>query len=83
MRSPAEGARPPSIIVAPKREHSRKPDEAYELIERMYPDLPKIELFARNPREGWSQWGNQVPLRVGHIAYELRPEAKKASEAAG
>jgi N6-adenosine-specific RNA methylase IME4 len=66
MRSPAEGARPPSIIVAPKREHSRKPDEAYELIERMYPDLPKIELFARNARDGWSQWGNQAPQ--GHLA---------------
>jgi N6-adenosine-specific RNA methylase IME4 len=40
--------------------HSRKPDEAYELIERMYPDLPKIELFARGQREGWAAWGNEA-----------------------
>jgi N6-adenosine-specific RNA methylase IME4/ParB-like chromosome segregation protein Spo0J len=52
--------RPPSVIEAPRREHSRKPDEAYELIERMYPDLPKIELFARGQRSGWSVWGNQA-----------------------
>jgi N6-adenosine-specific RNA methylase IME4 len=52
--------RPPSVILAPRREHSRKPDEAYELIERMYPELPKIELFARAKREGWAAWGNQA-----------------------
>jgi N6-adenosine-specific RNA methylase IME4 len=61
MRSPAEGARPPSIIDAPRREHSQKPEEAYQLIERMYPDLPKCELFARNARAGWVAWGNQAP----------------------
>jgi N6-adenosine-specific RNA methylase IME4 len=58
---PLERDRPPSIISAPRRQHSRKPDEAYAIIERMYPELPKIELFARNAREGWSQWGNQAP----------------------
>lgn len=42
-------------------EHSRKPDEAYELIERIYPELPKIELFARQARPGWAAWGNQAP----------------------
>jgi N6-adenosine-specific RNA methylase IME4 len=51
----------PSVIQAPRREHSRKPDETYELIERMYPELPKIELFARAGREGWDAWGNQAP----------------------
>ena len=60
MRNPPERNRPPSVIHAPRREHSRKPDEAYELIERMYPELPKIELFARGKREGWSAWGNQA-----------------------
>jgi len=60
MRSPPEGARPPSVIHAPRREHSRKPDEAYEMIERMYPELPKIELFARRARPGWAAWGNEV-----------------------
>jgi N6-adenosine-specific RNA methylase IME4 len=60
MRSPPEGTRPPSIIEAPRREHSRKPDEAYALIERMYPELPKIELFARARRSGWEAWGNEL-----------------------
>jgi N6-adenosine-specific RNA methylase IME4/ParB-like chromosome segregation protein Spo0J len=58
--TPLPANRPPSVIQAPSREHSRKPDEAYELIERMYPELPKIELFARNMRPGWDSWGNEV-----------------------
>ena len=53
MPHPLPKDRPSSVIEAPRREHSRKPDEAYELIERMYPSLPKIELFARQQREGW------------------------------
>src|SRR5215471_15852471 len=60
MPSPSPANRPPSVISAPRREHSRKPDEAYETIERMYPTLPKIELFARQTRPGWAAWGNEV-----------------------
>jgi N6-adenosine-specific RNA methylase IME4 len=52
--------RPPSVLTAPRAEHSAKPEAIYKLIERMYPNLPKIELFARGARrEGWSVWGNQ------------------------
>jgi len=62
MLSPAPADRPPSVIYAPRREHSRKPDEAYEMIERMFPDLPRMELFARTPhRPGWDAWGNEAP----------------------
>jgi N6-adenosine-specific RNA methylase IME4/ParB-like chromosome segregation protein Spo0J len=60
--APEPVQRPSSIIEAPRREHSRKPDEAYELIERMYPELPKIELFARQARPGWDVWGNEAPV---------------------
>jgi hypothetical protein len=49
-----------SVIYGPRREHSRKPDEAYEVIERMYPELPKLELFARKRRPGWTVWGNEI-----------------------
>lgn len=49
-----------SLILSPRREHSRKPDEQYERIEAMYPDLKKIELFARRKRQGWQSWGNQI-----------------------
>jgi N6-adenosine-specific RNA methylase IME4 len=58
--TPAPALRPCSIIKAPRREHSQKPDETYGLIERMYPTLPKIELFARNTRPGWDAWGNEI-----------------------
>ena len=54
---PAPHARPPSVIQAPRGAHSEKPAEAYALIERMYPELPKIELFARAKRDGWSVGG--------------------------
>jgi N6-adenosine-specific RNA methylase IME4 len=58
--APLPAARPPSVLIASRREHSRKPDEAYALIERMYPGLPKVELFARQARPGWDVWGNET-----------------------
>ena len=64
---PAPSARPDSVIEAPRGQHSEKPVEAYELIERMYPELPKIELFARAAREGWAAWGNQAPGAVAAL----------------
>jgi ParB-like chromosome segregation protein Spo0J len=61
MPSPSPANRPCSVIDAPRREHSRKPDEGYELVEAMYPELPRLELFARNTRPGWAAWGNEAP----------------------
>ncbi len=48
-----------NIILSRKREHSRKPDEQYEIIEACSWG-PRIELFARGQRDGWFSWGNQV-----------------------
>ncbi|SDX98983.1 MT-A70 family methyltransferase [Nitrosomonas sp. Nm33] len=48
-----------NIISSQKREHSRKPDEQYQVIESCSPG-PYIELFARGPRKGWFVWGNQA-----------------------
>lgn len=48
-----------NIIVKQKREHSRKPDEQYELIESCSPG-PYLELFARGSRPKWTCWGNQA-----------------------
>jgi len=48
-----------NIISSRKREHSRKPDEQYDLIESCSPG-PRIELFARGLRKGWFVWGNQA-----------------------
>jgi len=47
------------IIVAPRQEHSRKPAEAHGRIER-YCAGPRLEMFARAPREGWTSWGNET-----------------------
>jgi len=60
LSKPSYDARVPSVLNVPKREHSRKPDEVYTIIERMYPNLPKLELFARQKRDGWASWGNEV-----------------------
>lgn len=61
MLSPLPENRPASIIHAPRGKHSEKPRFVHKLIERMYPELPKIELFARAERPGWASWGNQAP----------------------
>ena len=47
-----------NIVLSQKREHSRKPDAQYEIIEACSPG-PYLELFARGTREGWHTWGNQ------------------------
>jgi N6-adenosine-specific RNA methylase IME4 len=61
--APAPGTQASSLIQVPVREHSRKPDEAYELIESYFPTLPKLELHARGlvARPGWDAWGLEAP----------------------
>lgn len=59
MRTLAPGRRQVNMIETRKREHSRKPDEQYELIESCSPG-PYLEMFARYPRPGWSVWGNEA-----------------------
>lgn len=49
------------VVLAPRQEHSRKPDEVHDALERMYPDARKLEMFARRARPGWDAWGNQAP----------------------
>jgi N6-adenosine-specific RNA methylase IME4 len=59
---PAPGTQWDSVIEAPRgRRHSEKPVEAYELIERFFPTMPKIELNARQARPGWDRWGFEAP----------------------
>jgi N6-adenosine-specific RNA methylase IME4 len=48
-----------NVIYAPKREHSRKPDERYERLERLAAG-PYLEMFARQSRPGWASWGNEA-----------------------
>ena len=57
---PIEENRFSSVLEAPRKEHSAKPDEVYDIIEVMYPNRRYLELFARNPREGWASWGLEL-----------------------
>ncbi len=50
-----------SVIVAPRGRHSAKPQAAYDVIERVSPG-PRLEMFAREPRDGWDCWGEEVPM---------------------
>jgi N6-adenosine-specific RNA methylase IME4 len=58
-RTLAPGRRQVNFLATQKREHSRKPDELYPIIEACSPG-PFLELFARGARPGWSSWGNQA-----------------------
>lgn len=80
MRTLPPGRTQVNILATRKREHSRKPDEIYDLIESCSPG-PYLELFARFLHPGWHQWGNEdveenlnygVARRKGHTDSQLR-----------
>lgn len=80
MRTLGPGRSQVNVMATRKREHSRKPDEVYEIIEACSPG-PYLEVFARFCRPGWRQWGNEdveensrhnVALRKGHADLQLR-----------
>ena len=66
MRTLKPGRTQTNIIVKQRREHSRKPDEQYPLIESCSPG-PFVELFARNAQPGWKAWGNQIDKESGEV----------------
>jgi N6-adenosine-specific RNA methylase IME4 len=59
QRTLAPARRQVNIIVSRKREHSRKPDELYQIIQQCSPG-PYLELFARHKMDGWTQWGDEL-----------------------
>ncbi len=80
MRTLTPGRTQVNLFHTRKREHSRKPDEIFDLIEACSPG-PFLEVFARFPRPGWTQWGNEdveensffgVARRKGHVHRQLR-----------
>jgi N6-adenosine-specific RNA methylase IME4 len=80
MRTLPPGRTQVNLLATRKREHSRKPDEIYDLIESCSPG-PYLELFARFKQKGWHQWGNEdveantykgVAKRKGHEDEQLR-----------
>lgn len=48
------------VVESPIEEHSKKPDCVRELITRLVGELPRVELFCRNPADGWDVWGNEA-----------------------
>jgi N6-adenosine-specific RNA methylase IME4 len=56
----AFGRQYPSAIDAPHSAHSAKPPCFREMIEKMFPNLSRVELFARKRFPGWECWGNEV-----------------------
>ena len=56
---------PDSVITGQQREHSRKPDKVHEVIDARFGGLRRCELFARERRDGWTVWGNEVG-KFGH-----------------
>ncbi len=80
MRTLPPGRSQVNYLSTRKREHSRKPDEVFDIVEACSP-APYLELFARFPRNGWDSWGNEdieenhsngVALRKGHVEPNLR-----------
>lgn len=71
LRTLAPGRSQVNILSTRKREHSRKPEEVYDLIKRCSPG-PYLELFARDRTPGWTQWGNELDT------YELTRPLYKA-----
>lgn len=79
MRTLKPGRTQVNILSTRKREHSRKPDEIYDIIEACSPG-PYLELFARFSRPGWAQWGNEdveqnsasgIAKRNGHAGQKV------------
>lgn len=60
-RSVRESASVHEVIIERRRQHSRKPDKFYRRVEQ-YTSGPRLELFARQSREGWDSWGDQSSL---------------------
>jgi len=60
VHAPEQSNRFSSVLNAPVAKHSEKPSQFYDIIEKMYPNARYLELFARNKREGWEAWGNEV-----------------------
>ena len=74
---PAVASTPVSCFDAPRGKHSEKPQIVFDMIEQMYPELSKLELFCRGkPRDGWSGWGNEC---IGGIDMPLTAESTLAT----
>lgn len=58
-------------LFAPVQDHSHKPEEVYDIIERVSPEGPRLELFARRTRPGWDVWGNEVRSDIDLVGFPV------------
>lgn len=69
-------------LFAPIQDHSHKPEEVHDIIERVSPG-PYLELFARRPRAGWHVWGNEVRSDVDLIGFPVPNSPARRAEQGG
>lgn len=65
------------IIISPREEHSKKPDEARKRIIQLMGDVPRIELFARQKSDGWDVWGDEIESDINLNEYGGVKECQK------
>lgn len=81
LRTLAPGRRQVNLVASRKREHSRKPDEIYNVIESCSQGK-YLELFARAPRKGWKQWGDELDTYLDNRKVAKGYEGGRTREAA-
>lgn len=67
------------VVIAKRREHSRKPDEVRQRIEQLVAG-PRLELFAREPVPGWDVWGDETDKFVGRKRFHVRIQLPQLPE---
>lgn len=80
LRTRSAGRRQVNLFNSRKREHSRKPDELYDIIEACSPG-PYLELFARHRRPGWHQLGDEIDKPVAQIPDAAAGNARPSGQA--
>lgn len=63
--------REPNVLLAAKRRHSEKPAAFYAMVDRVVPEGRRLEMFARQPRPGWTVWGHEAG---GTVTIDRAPE---------
>lgn len=60
-----------TVLRSPRREHSRKPDAAYDMVAALYPACTRWDIFSREERDGWGQWGDQLRYHLPILGGQL------------
>jgi len=74
----AERGKIHSVFTEQVKRHSQKPEISYQIIQRLYPDAKKLEMYSRYQRDGWDGWGNEYPPKATDLSSE-HEASKQAS----